>query len=220
MNRIAIIIPLLIIWSFSALAQSNQSMDNKFVISANGKEMAASFANNSSAMAFRELIADAPLTVAMSDYGNFEKVGDLGHTLPTNDTRITTEPGDVILYLGNNITIYYGVNTWTFTRLGKIDGNPTRESILAVLGNGTVNVTFSLNSPYDGIKGTSATKALSVSINGRSIDVATANNAGVMSVYNTDGKAVYSGTCRHIGLPAAGLYLIECGGAKTKVLVK
>ena len=68
--------------------------------------------SNSSARAFVELLQSGGLTVDMHDYGGFEKVGPLGTTLPTNDERITTEPGDVILYQGNQITIYYDENTW------------------------------------------------------------------------------------------------------------
>ena len=75
---------------------------------------------NSSAEAFVALLQEGDLTVAMHDYGGFEKVGPLGTDLPTNDESITTEPGDVILYQGNQITIYYDTNTWRFTRLGRI----------------------------------------------------------------------------------------------------
>lgn len=82
----------------------------------------------------------------MSDYGNFEKVGNLGTTLPRNDTRITTSPGDIILYQGSSITIYYDTNTWSFTRLGKING-VTREELLSALGKDSVQVTFSLERP-------------------------------------------------------------------------
>ena len=82
----------------------------------------------------------------MHDYGNFEKVGQLGFSLPRNDTRITTEPGDVILYQGNQITVYYDTNTWSFTRLGKIE-NASREELLSAFGDGEVNVTFSLSQP-------------------------------------------------------------------------
>ena len=92
---------------------------------------------------FAEEGAAVVLTVDMSDYGNFEKVGSLGQSLPTNDQSITTQPGDVILYQGNSITIYYGTNTWSFTRLGKIE-NATREGLLQALGDGDVQVTFSL----------------------------------------------------------------------------
>lgn len=74
-------------------------------------------------------------------YGNFEKVGPLPFELPRNDETITTEPGDIILYQGNQITIYYDENTWNFTRLAKID-NVTREELLDVLGSGDVTVTF------------------------------------------------------------------------------
>lgn len=79
----------------------------------------------------------------MSDYGNFEKVGPLGQSLPTNNQQITTEAGDIILYQGNQITIYYDRNSWNFTRLGKING-VTSQQLRDILGSGDVNVTFSL----------------------------------------------------------------------------
>lgn len=104
-------------------------------------ELTAAFEDNSSAEEFRELLAQGPITVEMEDYGGFEKVGPLGATLTRNDTQITTKPGDVILYQGNQITIYYGTNTWSFTRLARID-DPT--DLQEKLGSGTVAVTFSL----------------------------------------------------------------------------
>ena len=79
----------------------------------------------------------------MHDYGSFEKVGETGNTLPRNDERITTEPGDVILYPGTSITIYYDTNSWNFTRLGKIQ-DAAKEDLLAALGDGNVTVTFSI----------------------------------------------------------------------------
>ncbi len=80
--------------------------------------------DNTSAEAFFEKINHEPLKIEMHDYGNFEKVGDLPWELPTNDEEITTSPGDVILYQGNKITIYYDENTWNFTKLGEINGTP------------------------------------------------------------------------------------------------
>ena len=103
--------------------------------------LSASFADNSSAKAFQELLSQGPVTVEMTDYGGFEKVGPLGTTLPQNDQPITTEPGDVILYQGDQITIYYGTNSWNFTRLARID-DPA--DLQEKLGEGTVSVTFSL----------------------------------------------------------------------------
>ena len=99
--------------------------------------------SNSSAEAFVELLQSGDITVDMHDYGGFEKVGPLGTVLPTNDERITTKPGDVILYQGNQITIYYDTNTWSFTRLGKVQGM-SPEEIRAVLGDGDPTVIFSL----------------------------------------------------------------------------
>ena len=104
-------------------------------------EFLATFEDNSSAREFQALLAQGPVTVSMEDYGGFEKVGALGTTLTRNDTHITTQPGDVILYQGNQITIYYGTNTWSFTRLARID-DPT--DLKQKLGNGSVFVTFSL----------------------------------------------------------------------------
>lgn len=98
---------------------------------------------NSSAEAFLACLREEPITVSMSDYGNMEKVGPLGMDLPRNDTSIHVGPGDVILYQGNQITIYYDTNTWSFTKLATIQ-DATQESLLEVLGTGDVSVTFSL----------------------------------------------------------------------------
>ena len=97
--------------------------------------------NNSSAEAFIKLLGKGDLTINMHDYGNFEKVGSIGAELPRNDKRITTVPGDVILYQGNQITIYYDTNTWSFTRLGKIQNI---DGLRAILSEGNVTVRFSL----------------------------------------------------------------------------
>lgn len=101
------------------------------------------FESNSSAEAFFEKIKKESLTVDMHDYGNFEKVGDLPWKLPTNDEEITTEPGDIILYQGNKITIYYDENTWSFTKLGHIP-DVDSEELREILGDGDVTVEFSV----------------------------------------------------------------------------
>lgn len=98
---------------------------------------------NSSARALKGLLGNGPLTVEMHDYNKFEKVGKLGTSLPQNNESITTEPGDVILYQGTSITIYYDVNTWNFTRIGKVQ-NLTQEELKEILGDQDVTVTFSL----------------------------------------------------------------------------
>lgn len=100
--------------------------------------------DNSSSKAFIEKLKSGEVVVSAEDYGNFEKVGDLGFSLPTNDAEITTEPGDVILYQGDKITLYYDTNTWTFTRLGKVQ-NVTEEELKQILGSGDVMLRFSLD---------------------------------------------------------------------------
>lgn len=116
---------------------------NKLQIEVNGHTLSAALADNTSAEALAKLLKEKPLTLELSDYGNFEKVGSLPKSLPRNDEQITTEPGDIILYLGNQITIYYDVNTWNFTRLGRID-NITQAELKEILGSGDVTVTLSL----------------------------------------------------------------------------
>ena len=110
----------------------------------NRKALKILAAENSSAEAFLDLLKAGDVTIEMHDYGSFEKVGALGTTLPRNDEQITTEPGDVILYQGNQVTIYYDVNSWSFTRLGKVQGLSQAE-LKEILGTGNATVTFSLS---------------------------------------------------------------------------
>ena len=105
--------------------------------------LTAELADNSSAEALAELLADGPLTLELQDYGNMEKVGPIGTDLPRNDEQITTEAGDIILYQGNSLVIYYAPNTWNFTRLGKINGWSESE-LRELLGEGSVTVTLSI----------------------------------------------------------------------------
>ena len=121
--------------------ESSDQEEAMLKITVGDQELLATFADNSSAEEFRELLSQGPLTISMEDYGGFEKVGPLGTTLTRNDTRITTQPGDVILYQGNQITIYYGTNTWNFTRLATINDSTDLQTKLET---GTVQVTFSL----------------------------------------------------------------------------
>ncbi|GAB6393095.1 MAG: alpha/beta hydrolase [Treponematales bacterium] len=116
-----------------------------------GRTFTATLVKNSSTAALLALLKEGPVTIQMHDYGNFEKVGGLGKTLPTNDERITTKSGDLILYQGNALVIYYAPNTWTFTRLGKID-DVTPEELKAALGEGDVTVTLSMPTDFVLIK--------------------------------------------------------------------
>ena len=102
------------------------------VVNVGEKAFSIAPADNSSAEEFLERVNQGGLTIDMYDYGDFEKVGDLPWDLPVNDEKITTVPGDVILYQGDKITIYYDENTWNFTKLGHINAKP--EEIREVFG--------------------------------------------------------------------------------------
>lgn len=106
-------------------------------------------ADNSSARALLALLEKGDITVNARDYGSFEKVGSLGARLPTNDERITTEPGDVILYQGDQITLYYDTNSWSFTRLGKVQG-VTADELRAILGDGNVKMVLTISTQNGG----------------------------------------------------------------------
>ena len=99
--------------------------------------------DNESVAALRELVKDKPLTVQMSMYGGFEQVGSLGTSLPRNDSQTTTAAGDIVLYSGNQIVVFYGSNSWAYTRLGHVT-DKTAAEMAELLDNGNVTIEISL----------------------------------------------------------------------------
>ena len=128
--------------SSSAKPSQPESDSMKIEIRVNDTTFSATLNGNSSAKAFFELLQKGDLTLDMEDFGNFEKVADLPVTLPRNDTPTDTDAGDLILYLGKRIVIYYDKNSWDFTPLGKID-NVNKKRLKQILGDGNATVTFS-----------------------------------------------------------------------------
>lgn len=124
----------------SVPAVSEETEDNmrNIEITVNGKTFSATLNDNEAARAFAKML---PLTLDMSDYSGFEKVGSLGTSLPASNQQTTTQSGDIVLYNGNQIVIFYGSNSWSYTRLGKIDDLSGWKD---ALGSGDVTVTFSL----------------------------------------------------------------------------
>ena len=108
-----------------------------------GKKVAVDWEENESVAALTELVKDKPLTVQTSMYGGFEQVGSLGTSLPRNDAQTTTQAGDIVLYSGNQIVVFYGTNSWAYTRLGHIT-DKTAAQMKDLLGNGNVTIEFSL----------------------------------------------------------------------------
>lgn len=116
--------------------------NRKIELACCGKRRTATLVDNE---ATRELMAiierKGEVTIAMNDYGGFEKVGDMGVALPDSDTHIVTTPGDIMLYMKSNIVIFYGRNSWSYTRLGKID-NATADNVRDFLGLGKTMITL------------------------------------------------------------------------------
>lgn len=161
----------------------------KIDLTVEDRSVTATLEDNEATRALTDLLTEGPVTINMSDYGGFEKVGALPQSFPTSDTRITTEPGDIMLYQGNNMVIFYGTNSWSYTRLGKIDG-ATATSVRDFLGMGDIELTISLS------------KATAV-------DATTTETTGMETVFDLSGKPVKARP-----LPA-GVYLIN--GRKTLI---
>ena len=116
-----------------------------FYLTVEGVTFPATFADNQGAEALADLLTDGPLTLSLEDYGGFEKVGSLGQSLPTSNTHMSTQSGDIVLYQGNQIVLFYGSNAWSYTRLGQVtDLTGWQEA----LGHGDVTVTLSLTAPH------------------------------------------------------------------------
>ena len=100
--------------------------------------------NNSATEELINHLKDGNVTIEAADYGNFEKVGNLGFSLPTNDENIETASGDIVLYQGNQISLFYESHSWSYTKIGKIQ-NVSSDELKSILGSGDVKLTFSLN---------------------------------------------------------------------------
>ena len=108
----------------------------------NDTPVSVDWEENASTEALLELVKDQPLTIRMSMYGGFEQVGPIGRSLPRDDRQTTTHAGDIVLYSGNRIVVFYGSNSWAYTPLGHIT-DKNAEELAELLGNGDVTVTLS-----------------------------------------------------------------------------
>lgn len=105
--------------------------------------VAVEWEDNESVSALAELLREQPLSIQMSMYGDFEQVGSLGTSLPREDEQTTTQAGDIVLYSGSQIVVFYGSNSWAYTRLGRITDKSTEE-LAELLGSGDVTITLEL----------------------------------------------------------------------------
>ena len=121
----------------------DDSMDDLVKVKINDEVFDVKLENNSATQEFIKELKKGNITVNASEYGGFEKVGDLGFSLPTNDENIGTAPGDIVLYQGDKISLFYGSHSWSYTKLGKID-NVDSNKLKEVLGSGDVTLEFTL----------------------------------------------------------------------------
>lgn len=117
-------------------------MDGKMKVQIGSYTFTATLEDNAAVGELVEMMKQAPVVLNLDDYSGFEKVGPLGKSLTRSDKQTTTEKGDIVLYSGSNIVIFYGSNSWSYTRLGKIDDLTDWDK---ALGSGSVTVTFSID---------------------------------------------------------------------------
>ena len=115
---------------------------DELCLSVGDKRLSIEWEDNESVDALKDLVGYG-MNINMSMYGGFEQVGSIGTSLPRNDSQTTTSPGDIVLYSGNQIVIFYGSNSWAYTRLGKITGLDEKE-LEDTFGNGDVTISLSV----------------------------------------------------------------------------
>ena len=127
--------------SDTAAQTESSETESEMVLKINDQVIQVEWEDNESVKALKKLASNGTITIEMSMYGGFEQVGPIGTELPRNDEQTTTSPGDIVLYSGDQIVVFYGSNSWAYTRLGKIQ-NMSEEDLTALLGASYVTLTI------------------------------------------------------------------------------
>ena len=176
-------------WLKDVNYNDNVNVDyNTMNLNVNNSTMKVKLSDNAATKALVERLKEGTITYNAYDYGGFEKVGALGFSLPSNDTYITTEPGDIMLYTSNQLCIFFDSNSWEYTPIGKIEGM-TKQQLKDAFGTGEVSITLSLD-------------------NSTSVASISANQTKSNSIYALNGQKLAE-------VPAKGMY-IEDGVKKVK----
>lgn len=125
----------------NSTTKEDETANMKLTLKIYGTEVDVIWADNDAVKTLKNLAKDG-LTINMSKYGGFEQVGSIGSTLPSSDTRITTNPGDIVLYSSNQIVIFYDSNTWSYTKLGHI--NLSKSELTDLLGDEDIVISLDL----------------------------------------------------------------------------
>lgn len=131
------------------LAEKDESVDDEaigdstMIMKIGDTKVNVEWEDNQAVEALRDMAKDGDITIQMSMYGGFEQVGSIGQSLPRDDKQTTTSSGDIVLYSGNQMVVFYGSNSWSYTRLGHISDKNT-EDMTDLLSNGDVTITISI----------------------------------------------------------------------------
>ena len=125
------------------IADESTLADNQIRVTVGRSSFIVNLEDNETAKALKEMLTDEDLIISASNYGGFEKVCQLGKTLPREDKQITTEAGDVMLYSGNQIVFFYGANSWSYTRIGKVEASSIEE-LESMLSGSETEITLSI----------------------------------------------------------------------------
>lgn len=122
----------------------NETNISEIKLKVNNNELVVKLENNEATKELIGKLKENDITIDAKEYGGFEKVGNLGFSLKREDKKINTESGDIVLYNGNQISVFYDSNSWSYTRIGRII-NKDKNELKNILGNGNVTLTFSIN---------------------------------------------------------------------------
>lgn len=125
------------------IADESTLANNQIRVTVGSSSFIVNLEDNETAKALKEMLTDEDLIISASNYGGFEKVCQLGKALPRNDKQITTEAGDVMLYSGNQIVFFYGANSWSYTRIGKVEASSIEE-LESMLSGSETEITLSI----------------------------------------------------------------------------
>ena len=169
-------------------AENKTTMTDKMYITIGGQTQSVTLANNAATQELVSRLQQGDVTVTLNSSGGFEIWGALGFSLPTSNEQINAQPGDVILYNGSNICIFYSTNSWSYTRLGKIDGlSESQLRTFLKAGESNISVTLSLSSgttAINGVRSAAAKTGTYYSLNGQQV------NSPSKGIYIRNGKKV------------------------------
>ncbi|MBQ2685488.1 MAG: hypothetical protein IKE12_01830 [Erysipelotrichaceae bacterium] len=123
-------------------SQEASEVEKVLCLYVNDRKLPVTWEDNDSVAEIRSIVNNDSLTVEMSMYGDFEQVGELGRNITRNDRQMTTSYGDIVLYSGSNIVIFYGSNSWSYTKLGHVD--LSQQEMTDLLGNGDIRITLTM----------------------------------------------------------------------------